>query len=103
MANIIYFLNEYLKEITFLINNAIIIDYEHIENMIYTKLNSYSKNCLIENGINYPCIFNVRVNKNRFDHQYYICIYVMEEYAKIDWDYVINIIGNIFNSKPIGQ
>ena len=28
MANIIYFLNEDLKEITFLINNAIIIDYE---------------------------------------------------------------------------
>lgn len=103
MANIIYFLNEDLKEITFLINNAIIIDYEHIENTIYTKLNSHSKNCLIENGFSYPCVFNVRVNKNRFDHQYYICIYVMEEYDKIDWDYVINTIGSIFNSKPIKQ
>ena len=74
MANVIYFLNEDLKEITFLINNAIIIDNEHIQNTIYTKLNSYSKNCLNENGFNYPCIFNVRVNKNRFNYQYYVCI-----------------------------
>lgn len=103
MANVIYFLNEDLKEITFLINNAIIIDNEHIQNTIYTKLNSYSKNCLNENGFNYPCIFNVRVNKNRFNYQYYVCIYVMEEYDKINWDFVINTIGNIFNSKPIEQ
>ena len=103
MANVIYFLNEDLKEITFLINNAIIIDNEHIQNTIYTKLNSYSKNCLNENGFNYPCIFNVRVNKNRFNYQYYVCIYVMEEYDKISWDFVINTIGNIFNSKPIEQ
>ena len=103
MANVIYFLNEDLKEITFLINNAIIIDNEHIQNTIYTKLNSYSKNCLNENGFNYPCIFNVRVNKNRFNYQYYVCIYVMEDYDKINWDFVINTIGNIFNSKPIEQ
>ena len=103
MANIIYFLNEDLKEITFLINNTVIIDFEHIQNTIYTKLNSYYKNCLNENGFNYPCIFNVRVNKNRFNYQYYVCIYVMEEYDKINWDFVINTIGNIFNSKPIEQ
>lgn len=103
MANVIYFLNEDLKEITFLINNTVIIDFEHIQNTIYTKLNSYSKNCLNENGFNYPCIFNVRVNKNRFNYQYYVCIYVMEEYDKINWDFVINTIGNIFNSKPIEQ
>ena len=44
------------------------INNENIQNTIYTKLNSYSKNCLNENGFNYPCIFNVRVNKNRFDY-----------------------------------
>lgn len=103
MSNIIYFLNKDLKEITFLMNNTINYECGYLENIIYKKLNLYSKNCLNENGFNYPCIFNVRINKNRFDYQYYICIYVIENHNKIDWDYVVDTIGNIFNYKPIEQ
>lgn len=97
MANAIYFLNENLKEITFLINGIIEVDCAEIQNILYKKLNSSIRSCYLENNCIYPYLFNVRVNRNRFGYQYYICIYVIEDYDKIDWDFVIRTIDNYFN------
>ncbi len=97
MTNVIYFLNESLREITFLINGIIDVDCAEIQNILYKKLNSNIRSCHLENNRIYPYLFNVRVNKNRFDYQYYICIYVMEDYDNVDWDFVIKTIGNYFN------
>lgn len=103
MADVIYFLNKSLKEITFLINGIIDIDCGEIQNILYNRLNSNIRSCYLENNFVYPYKFNIRVNNNRFDYRYYVCIYVMEDHDNIDWDFVIKTIGNYFNCKHIKQ
>lgn len=103
-SEISYIFNNLLNEITFLVNlSKDDLDIKKLQNELYISLNTNSncENIYSENGVVYPIEYYVRINKSRFNYDYYICVYNLDFDHKMNYDYIIEIIEKTFGIKAI--